>query len=283
MVSRISERDEGTAGSPAAELRTVARAVDVLKAFQRADAWSVSALARDLGLHKSVTHRLLATLARGGLLVQDRTTGHYALSMVVASLARRVERRTTLAAAARPHLLALADACRETVSLVVPNGNTGLCLDTVESTQSMRLTVTIGEAFLLHAGAAGKLLLAFQPPEVIARVASASPLPRYTDRTLTSEAALRRALAEVRRTGVATSDGEITPGARSLGAPVWNHEGRVVAGLVISAPAFRLGPPDARRLRPLLIATAERVSAALGYTGRYPWTPTEDAPDAAES
>jgi DNA-binding IclR family transcriptional regulator len=265
------------------DLKTVARAVEVLKAFANADDWSVSALARELGLHKSVTQRILATLASGGLLVKDPRSERYALSMVVASLARRAERRASLTHLARPYLIELADASQETVSLCVLNGNTGLCLDSIDSSQSMRFTVNVGEAFFLTAGAAGKALLAFQSPAAIERALSVSPLPRYTESTITDPAQLRLELDEIRRTGLAYSDAEITPGARSVGAPVWNHEGRVVGSIVISAPAFRMEASDRGRLERLLKTTDEGVSAALGFTGRYPWTLRQEAIDAAQS
>lgn len=275
-MSRISKRTDipkrlrAGRGAPAG-LQTVARAVDVLKAFTRADEWSVSALARELGQHKSVTYRLVATLAAGGLLVKDAETDRYALSMMVSTLARRAERRTSLGRVARPFLVEIADACQETVSLCVLNGNTGFCLDSVDSPHSMRFTVHVGEAFFLHAGAVGKILLAFQPPEVIAKTLAASPLPRYTEATITDPAVLARELDEIRRTGVAHSDGEITPGARSVGVPVWNHEGRVIASVAISAPAFRMESHDQPRLRKLLTTGTERLSYALGYRGDYPW------------
>jgi len=71
---------------PYTELKSVARAMEMLKAFGRADEWSVSALARDLELHKSVTHRLLVTMTRAGLLMRNPDTERYSLAMLVATL-----------------------------------------------------------------------------------------------------------------------------------------------------------------------------------------------------
>jgi DNA-binding IclR family transcriptional regulator len=255
---------------PYTELKTVARAMDLLKAFGRADDWSVSALARDLELHKSVTHRLLVTMTRAGLLTQDPDTERYSLSMLMASLGQRAERRSSLARVARPHLLELAQRCLETVSLSVVSGSSGFILDSIDSPQSMRFTVRPGESFLLHAGCVGKVLLAYQPREVLDKVLAVTPLPRYTNRTLTAPAALRRELARIRAAGVGFSDGEMTPGARSVGAPVWNHEVRVVACVAISAPAIRLDAQALPRFNHMVLATAERVSRDLGYAGPYP-------------
>ena len=51
-----------------------------------------------------------------------------------------------------------------------------------------------------------------------------------------------------------------------MGAAVWNHEGRVVACVSISAPAIRLTGPAIPRFNQMVMATAERVSRALGYS-----------------
>jgi IclR family acetate operon transcriptional repressor len=270
IVSHIETTAETMKTRPYAELKTVARAMDLLKAFGRADDWSVSALARDLELHKSVTHRLLVTMARAGLLTQDPDTERYSLSMLMASLGQRAERRSSLARVARPHLLELAQRCLETVSLSVVSGSSGFILDSIDSPQSMRFTVRPGESFLLHAGCVGKVLLAYQPREVLEKVLATTPLPRYTNKTLTAPTALRRELARIRTAGLGFSDGEMTPGARSVGAPVCNHEARVVACVAISAPAIRLGAQALPRFNHMVLATAERISRALGYAGLYP-------------
>lgn len=259
-----------TARRPSSELKTVGRAMDILKAFGRADEWSVSALARDLALHKSVTHRLLATMTRAGLLSRDARTERYSLSMMVSSLARRAERRSPLARIARPHLVELAEECQETVSLSVASGTSGLIVDSIDSSQSMRFTVHPGETFLLHAGCVGKILLAYQPREILDQILAVTPLPRYTEHTLTAPAALRAELARIRKAGVGFSATEITPGARSVGAPVWNPDGRVAACVAISAPAFRLEDDAVPHFNRMVLATAERISRALGYAGPYP-------------
>jgi DNA-binding IclR family transcriptional regulator len=49
--------------------------------------------------------------------------------------------------------------------------------------------------------------------------------------------ALRRVLAEGRRTGYAVEDGEVTPGLASVGAAVHDHTGRPVAGAAVTFEA----------------------------------------------
>ena len=56
----------------------------------------------------------------------------------------------------------------------------------------------------LHATGVGKVLLAHAPPEVLVRESWTAGLRRYTPHTIVAPGHLRRALAEVRRTGSPT-------------------------------------------------------------------------------
>jgi len=115
------------------EVQSVQRAVSVLRAFAHADEWSTSSLGRELGLHKSVVHRLLVTLARGGLLRQDERTGRFRLAPAIVSLGRRAEHSYDVLSIARPVLHRLMEDSQETVSLSVLQGDHGVCLANIDS------------------------------------------------------------------------------------------------------------------------------------------------------
>jgi DNA-binding IclR family transcriptional regulator len=260
------------------DLKSVSRAAEVLTAFLKAEEWSISGLARELSLHKSVTHRLVSTLTTAGLLICDARSGLYRLGPIMAQLGEKVERNGLLHRLARPYMVELARLSGETVSMQVVQGDHGLCVDVVESQQAMRLTISPGQSFPLHAGCAGKVMLAYQSPAFIDRLLSRTPLQRYTDWTITDADALRADLAQIRRRGFGYSDGEITPGARSVGAPIFEANGVVAGSLVISGPSIRLSQ---ERLNQLALPTTEAaagLSVALGHTPQ----PTEGGRDALQ-
>ena len=118
----------------------------------------------------------------------------------------------------------------------------------------------LGGRLPLHATGVGLVLLAHAPPALQEQVL-ATPLRRYTARTLCSAAALRRVLADVRRTGVAVSDGQIELVALSVAAPVRGPRGDVVAALSVVVPA---ATSDARAYVPVVRAAARGVSRTLG-------------------
>jgi DNA-binding IclR family transcriptional regulator len=249
----------------AGEIQSVQRAVTVLRAFGRADEWSTSSLGRELGLHKSVVHRLLVTLARGGLLRQDERTGRFRLAPAMVSLGRRAEHSSDMLAIARPVLQRLVEQSQETVSLCALQDDHGVCLANVDSPQSMRFTIRPGDSFPLNAGGVGKVILAFQPEGFVDALLAAGPLPRFTDRTPIAPSPLRQELARIRAQGYGFSDAEITPGARSVGAPVYDADGEVHYSLVISAPSFRLTDSLVPQFVDMVCRAAQSLSRELGY------------------
>lgn len=251
---------------PYHQLKSVARAADVLLVFLKSDEWSISDISRELGLHKSVVHRLVATLARSGLLVQDARSGRYRIGTAVIHLGERYQRGGQLLRLARPHLEKLARSSGETASLQISQGDHGLCVDVVESSQTMRFTISPGHSFPLHAGCAGKVILAFREPEFVERLLSKMPLQRYTDFTITDPDELRAELARIRAEGVGFSEGEITPGARSVGVPLLAPNRSIVASLVLSGPSERMTDARVREHMTQLREAAKELSDALGYT-----------------
>ena len=65
-------------------------------------------------------------------------------------------------------------------------------------------------------------------------------LERRTDKTITSEAALRTDLATVRARGYAVTDEELEPGLIAVATPIRGYDGAVVAALSVSAPTNRM-------------------------------------------
>jgi DNA-binding IclR family transcriptional regulator len=112
--------------------------------------------------------------------------------------------------------------------------------------------------------ATGKALLAHQRPEVIASIAA--NLERFTPRTITKPEALYGELERVRRDRYAINRGQWREGVGGVAAPIRDGSGTVVAAVGISGPTDRLRLKVLRGFAPLVIATADKISRALGYT-----------------
>ena len=81
-----------------------------------------------------------------------------------------------------------------------------------------------------------------------------------------SISALRRLLADVRRTGHAVEDGEVTPGFASVAVAVLDHARHPVAGVAVTfpCPAGSAAPLVASSLVGEVARTARAITARIG-------------------
>ena len=81
---------------------------------------------------------------------------------------------------------------------------------------------------------------------------------------MTSQAALRRQLAQVRTRGYATCWQEREVGLCSIAVPLRDYTGKVVGSLTVAGPASRMNPRTYQAHLPPLRAAAHRIELHLG-------------------
>ena len=91
---------------------------------------------------------------------------------------------------------------------------------------------------------------------------------RRTDKTVTTDAALRAELAAVRTRGYAVTDEELEPGLIAVAAPIHGYDGAVVAALSVSAPTTRMSKDSVATVAGYCTEEAAGLSAVLGYRQR---------------
>ncbi|MDB5897018.1 MAG: IclR family transcriptional regulator [Ramlibacter sp.] len=246
-------------------LSSVAASLRLLKAFTAQEPEiGISELARRLGLGKSTVHRLASTLSAEGFLEQNPQDGRYRLGLALFSLGTLVRRRMDIATEALPHLHTLREKSNETVHLAVLDGEDIVYLYNLESQQAIRIRSYLGVRKPAFCTSEGRAILAFSPADAVAR-ALPPKLAARTAATLTDAAAVRRALDEVRRAGYAVDDEESEEGQRGIAAPVRDASGSVVAAVGMAGPIQRLTKKSLRGMVPLVMETADVLSARLGY------------------
>jgi DNA-binding IclR family transcriptional regulator len=109
------------------------------------------------------------------------------------------------------------------------------------------------------------VLLAYASTALQEQVLS-GPLVALTAKTVVDPSALRRALAGVRREGIAVCDGMVDPLALSVAAPVRDADDRVAAALsvVVPSPTASTSGVEPRSIVPAVRAAARGISRALG-------------------
>ncbi len=220
-----------------AGLQSLDRGLEILEMLAER-ACSVEDLSRRLRCPKSTTYRTLATLRRRSLVDRDAREGRYQVGYGILRFVRGLSGRASLREAALGALREIAADLRETALLTVRSGNVGVVIESIESSEAVRVAPGLGESVPLHCGAPMKALLAFLPQAEIEAYLR-RPLERRTAHSITDPKRLRAHLAQIRQRGYAESWEEVYPGAVGIAVPVLGADGYAVASLGIGAPVHR--------------------------------------------
>ncbi len=218
-----------------------------------------AAVARDLGLPRSTTYQLLATMVESGFVVHLADERRYCLGAAAYELSSGYSRSEPLVRLARVPMTKLAERTGHVAHLAVLHGNEVLYVIENRPSGSPQLNSDVGVRLPAQLTASGRAMLAALPaaqvevlfthPDAPVGSPGAGPLP-----------ALRDLLAETRRRGYAVEDGEVTPGIAAVGVAVIDRAGYPVAGVAVSFP---------REVAPAgivdeVVRTAQVVSSRIG-------------------
>jgi DNA-binding IclR family transcriptional regulator len=246
-------------------VRAVTRAMDVLLSLEDGPQ-SLAKIADATSLTKPTAHRLLATLSRNQLVIQNPWTSDYMLGPGCLGIANAVLTGLGgLGLMAQDILDGLAKASQESVALHVPAGTQRVCVAQVPSPQPVRYTADVGAAKPMYTGAMGKILLAFAHEQDRHELFTRLTLTPVTPLTIIDRDKLEIELAEVRKQGYAVSRGEQADGVASISAPVFAASGHVMAAVSILGPSTRMEDDTMTKLRPLVVRAGQEISRLLGY------------------
>ncbi len=210
---------------PAETSQTLDRGVQVLEVLARSSSGlTVTELAAQLGVSRTIVYRLVSTLEQHLLVRRDaRSRLHVGLGML--HLAAAVQ--PVLRDLAAPVLRGLAERVGATAHLTIADGDEALALAVVEPTwPDFHVGYRVGARHALGRGAAGKAIL------------------------------LGR--ADVHEPAYAVTAGELQPGARGVAAPV-----RGVPGLEASVGVVTLGELDVAAVGAAVVECAAEVAQSL--------------------
>jgi DNA-binding IclR family transcriptional regulator len=245
----------------------IGRALRIINAVVEASSTGigVSALARDLSLPKAVTHRILKALTTDGFLAFDEQTKMYSLGVGALKIGLAAVRLLDVPAAAKPVLHRLVEMTGETATLSIRDGWTRMYLDQVLSPKEVRMSVSVGHSYPLHAGSSSKAILAALPDLEIEEYLHTGKRDRLTAATIVDPVALRNEIATIRRLGYATSRGERQADAGSVASAVYQADGRVFGSLSVCGPAFRFDAATQRRIGAIVRDVGDELSKTVGY------------------
>lgn len=255
--------------APIDKAQVLHRAVAILDCFsQDRPELGVRETARIVNLSSSATGRLMVAMKELGILSQNPATKAYSIGPRVLTWAGVYLATSDIRNVALPYLHELQQETRETISLYVLEDNERVCIERLESTQNVRFVAPrVGRRLPLHAGSAGKVMLAFLADARRENIISSGSLSRLTEKTIVDPDKLREELAVIRQQGVAVSDGEWILDAAGTAAPIFDRNGDVIAALTISGPTQRFTEDTLPGYIEKVIRTARQISLGMGYRG----------------
>ena len=216
------------------------------------------------GLAKATTHRILATLVGSQFITVD-TDGNYLPGPKILSLAGAALQRIDISAIARPYIDELVKAAHCTIHLGVVNGDEIIYLVRADSDRPYVMPSRVGLSVPMHCTGIGKVVLAGRDEDELERFVARAGLPPRTEHTITSLEGLRSEISAVRGAGYALDREENVPGLACVAAPIRDHTGTVKFGISVSTLLIEHSMEQIEAMSPLAIATADKISAALGY------------------
>jgi IclR family transcriptional regulator, pca regulon regulatory protein len=228
-------------------------------------------IAEMLGMSPATAYRYASTLVSDGYLERDDQS-KYRLGLGAVDLGMAALNAMGLCVHARPALQELARRSGYEAQLAVLDGPEVLLVAAARGTRRGQgehgSDVRAGSRLPAYCTSLGKALLAFLGSDQRLKLISEMELRKRGPHTITSASKLTSQLDDVRDEGLAIDDEELAKGSCSIAAPVRDESGDVIAAVsvVTRNRAIELHELESRFAGPLM-ASAERISARLGYRG----------------
>jgi IclR family transcriptional regulator, pca regulon regulatory protein len=222
-------------------VQSVERAFSILETFDEQHPSRTAAdIAATSGLARPTTYRMLQTLRRLGYI--RSVGGRFEVTPRVLHLAAGYLGRESLAARAQSVLDSLSEQLGEHVALGVLDGDEVIAVAASNSPQSrfLAVAVQVGQRLPADRTSLGRVLLAHQA------------------NTFDEES------QAIRNAGFVLTDGLLETGLRSVGVPVRDHTGEVVAALSVAVNAVRVSTEQLEHeCLPLLRTASDEISAVI--------------------
>lgn len=249
------------------------KALFVLSHFtEQRPALTAQEVSRLVRLPVSTTYRLLGALRSLELLEYDEAVRRYRLGSALFEFGVRFYKQLDVARIGRPVMERLVHECGETVLMTRQHQGRVICVDKIESSQTILFDIQPGMELPIFEGAASKVLLAFLSEIELDNVIHAARRARPGLRRLPP--GFHQELERIRKRGWAFTGGEVVPDAWAVSVPLFDGFGRVAGGLSIAGPMHRLDDGKIEPLARRLMGAAEEIGLALGVGAARPEKPS---------
>ncbi|WP_010267891.1 IclR family transcriptional regulator [Paenibacillus senegalensis] len=262
----MTDSSSKTKDAPYFMIQSVDRALTILQSFiEERRPMGVTEIAKRLGLHKSVVHRLMLTLQLHGYLEQVRDTEKYMIGPKAFELGSVYTGATSLIDEGKQMLMQVVEEIGMTAHLAILDGQTVLYLVNVEPDHFKYLFGAVGQRKQIYNTALGKSLTAWLPAEKTITLLADCSFEKKTSTTITSVDEYLQELARVRENGYALDNEESVVGMRCASAPVRDRMGEVIAAISVSG--YNITYERITEVGLKMKGLAAQLSRRLGYYG----------------
>ena len=202
-------------------------------------------------LSPSTVLRILNALQEHDFIVKNVKAKTYHLGSKISWLAEMIPSKSydELRSVAYPYMLKINQKYNEDVHLFVHDGRSKLCIEAIDSRRELRQVIRIGSRHDLLRGAAGKIIIAHLDPEERRQALGLADIDdgKYD---------------EVRREGIAISDGEREVGLFGVAVPVLGMDGGILGTLSLSGPTARFQSQVLEQMKKDMVQAGKDISAA---------------------
>jgi len=227
--------EKGSLGGDPNFMLSLARGLEVLRAFEGQPLLSIADVARATGLTRASAGRCLYTLMHLGY-VSERS-GRYALTPGLLPLACGYLTSTPLASASQAIANGLRDRLQQTISVgALDPRDPGrmIYIARAERNQVIAAPLMVGSTLPSNCTSMGRVLLAALPVQEREAWLRDVIIDARTDRTVVEKNRLAALLGEVADQRWSLVEEELERGLRSLAVPVRDRDGSVVAALNVA-------------------------------------------------
>lgn len=249
-------------------ISTVGRAVAILDQFINSESeLGITEIANRLKIHKSVVHRLVATLADLNLLAPGTASGTYRLGVKSLELGLSYLRNSPLERVSQYHLTLLAQQFPDMAfHVAILDGTQIVYQKSVTGPDVQWASSTLGRRREAYSTSLGKVMLAYLSPSSLKVYLSSVELKPFTSTTITASDELNKELLNIRSQGWAFDNQENIENHVCIGAPIRDHTGQVIAALSIAGLNEHFERYGREALVEAVKRTANDISYELGFS-----------------
>lgn len=229
---------------------------------------------------RSTLYRYLKALANAGLVASLPNTG-YTLGPRIAELDYKMRTQDLLVVVSRPLMAELVQSTPAVALLCRLYRNSVLCVHQESHPDAMRSNYERGRSRPLLQGAASRVILAYMPPRMIAKLFDEQHEEFKAAQLGASMVEVKAVLRKIRQRGWESVEGQVTPGATGIAAPIFDAGGHIVGSVSLTMSRVGMDPADVFRIAERVSVCANQITEAIGLQIDAPPLQPVESPKAA--